>query len=169
MRYLLSCLLFYLTACSKTDPAPALPPETTTGANTAGCKADDEILIPRSKWPTQGLQFGYTFLNAKQVSNLYFSFVDAQDREYPAVVINIQNISLEQGHTYRLGTHQGESQATFFLGSDYQTQDTNPGELTITRLDSAQHIIAGRFQFTGTQSATNQHIHVTDGRFDFRY
>ncbi|MFC6225297.1 DUF6252 family protein [Hymenobacter artigasi] len=95
--------------------------------------------------------------------------MDAQDAAYPTVSIEVPATVLEQGRTYPLGTYQGESQAICFLGSDYRSQDLNPGELTITRIDSAQHIVAGRFQFTGTQKASGQQVRVTEGRFDFRY
>jgi hypothetical protein len=85
------------------------------------------------------------------------------------VIIEVQDTVLEQGRTYPLGTRHGESQAICFLTSDYRTQDVNPGKLTITRLDSAQHLVAGRFEFMGTQKASGQRVYVTEGRFDFRY
>ena len=170
MRYLpfyLSLLLPLLTQCGKKDPAPQLPPETTIGANTAGCRVEGKILVPRNKWPTGGLTLAYGFARAGRAA-LSFGIVDAQDPEYPLVRIEMDKAILQEGRTYRFGTQKGDPRAIYFgTAGDYRKQDADPGELTITRLDSAQHIIAGRFYFVGTLT-TGQQVRVTEGRFDFR-
>ena len=48
MKYLMLCfaMLMSLSSCKKDeDKQPDLPPETTTGANTAGFVVDDKIVV----------------------------------------------------------------------------------------------------------------------------
>ena len=56
-----------------------------------------------------------------------------------------------------------------FQNSTYVTNDTISGNLTITKLDLTNRIISGKFYFNGIDTASNETIKITDGRFDLHY
>jgi hypothetical protein len=162
--------LFSLSQCKKDDEAPQLPPETTTGANQAGCRINGQVLIPRSKGRTEGLTFAFINRGNGRTPSFFLAFVDAQASPFRSVVLEMDSLVLREGQTYPFRTPGGRRQASHFDGKqDYIKRDQDQGELTITRLDSTQRILSGRFHFVGTDKNSGQQVQVTDGRFDLRY
>jgi hypothetical protein len=162
--------LFTLSQCKKDDGGPQLPPETTTGANKAGCKIDGQVLIPRSRWTTEGLSFRLVNLGESNPSRFGFSIVDAQVRPSPYLLMEMDSVVLREGQTYQFKTTRGNPQVTYYSGNNsYIKRDQDDGEITITRLDKTKNIISGRFNFVGTETSTGQQVQVTEGRFDFSY
>jgi hypothetical protein len=168
---LLALTLLALNGCKKKDPAPQLPPETTTGAMTFGCKIDGRVFVPRNSFSKTGLYVQYVNLGSGKGGG-YFLNIPATDWEskvIDAVRITTDSLLVEEGKTYAFKTTKGNAHAAYDSGPEYQKLDQDPGELTITRFDRAQRILSGRFHFVGTDQATGQQVRVTDGRFDVRF
>ena len=163
-------LLLLLTQCKKKDPAPRLPPETTTGAMTFGCKVDGRVFVPRNGQGQLGLFVQYVDLGSGKGGGYYLNIPGVNWKAKPTEGISITTDSLlvEEGKTYAFKTSKGSAQAFYLLANEYHKRDQDPGELTITHFDPAQGIISGRFAFVGTNAA-GQQVHITEGRFDVRF
>jgi hypothetical protein len=168
---LLALTLLTLSQCKKKDPSPELPPETTTGAMTFGCKIDGRVFVPRDYYTRTGLYVQYVNLGSGKGGG-YFLNIPATDwasKEIDAVRITTDSLLVQEGKTYSFRTSKGNPHAEYDSGPIYKKLDQDDGQLTITRFDPAQGILSGRFNFVGTNKATGQQVHVTDGRFDVRF
>ncbi|WP_151088577.1 hypothetical protein [Hymenobacter baengnokdamensis] len=161
--------LLALSEC-KDDVSPQLPAETTSGANTFGCKIDGQIFVPRASRNDSGFESGYRVL----AKDYYLFSLSADDFSgYPGkyVIISTDSFRLETGRVFDL--KKGGVQI-FVLngdGGDYSFRAHDSGQLTITCFDSVRHILSGRFDFTASADVTGgvlpgKQVHVTDGRFD---
>jgi hypothetical protein len=155
----------------KKDPSPQLPAETTTGAMTFGCKIDGRVFMPRDEFSKTGLFAQYVNLGTGRGGGYYLNIPATDWKASPNQIISIGTDSLlvEEGKTYSIKTTKGAVQAFYFSEREYTKLDQDPGELTITRFDRTQGIIAGRFHFIGTDVSTGKQVRVTDGRFDVRF
>ena len=59
---LLLSLFFINSKCKKEYNEPQLPPETTIGAMTFGCKIDGKVFVPKDGGGLSGLKTEYLFL-----------------------------------------------------------------------------------------------------------
>ena len=163
-------LLLCLAQCRKKDPSPQLPPETTTGAITFGCKIDERVFVPRNYYARTGLYVQYVNLGSGKGSG-YFLNIPATDwasEQVDAIRITTDSLLVQEGKTYPFRTSKGSAHAEYDSGPGYKKLDQNDGQLTITRFDPSQGILSGRFNFVGTDKPTGQQVHVTDGRFNGR-
>ena len=163
--------LLCLAQCRKKDPAPQLPPETTTGAMTFGCKIDGRVFVPRNYYTNTGLYVQYVDLGRGKGSG-YFLNIPATDwaaKPIEAVRISTDSLLVQEGKTYPFRTSKGSAQAEYHATVDYTKLNPDDGELTITRFDPTRGIISGRFHFVGTDNSTGRQVNVTDGRFDVRF
>lgn len=138
---------------------------------TFGCKIDGRVFVPRDGRGQPGLYVRYVNLGSGRGGG-YFLNIPATDwRPNPTEGVNIETDSLllEEGKTYPFKTTKGSAQAFYSSGAEYRKRDQDAGELTITRFDRTQGILAGRFHFVGTNKSTGQQVHVTEGRFDVRF
>ena len=71
-------LLLCLVQCRKKDNSPQLPPETTTGAMTFGCKIDGRVFVPRNHYTRTGLCVQYVNLGSGKGGG-YFLNIPATD------------------------------------------------------------------------------------------
>jgi hypothetical protein len=62
-------------------------------------------------------------------------------------------------HLDDIGYYHEQSRKTYLAIS---------GKLTVTKLDTVNHIVSGRFYFTAKDSLGSK-VEVTDGRFDAKY
>ncbi len=160
-----------LSQCRKKDPAPSLPPETTTGAMTFGCRVDGRVFVPRDGRGNPGLFVQYTYLGAGKGGGYFLNISAVNWRPNPieSVSITTDSLLVEEGKTHVFGTQKGSVGTFYRSGVRYDKLDQDPGELTITRLDPTQRIVSGRFHFVGTNPGTGRQVRVTDGRFDVRF
>lgn len=168
---LLALALVTLSQCKKNDSSPQLPPETTSGAMTFGCLIDGRLFVPRDGRGQPGLSVQYVNLGSGKGGGYYLNIPATNWQPNPTEGVNIETDSLlvEEGKTYPFKVGKGNPQAFYSSGAQYTKRDQDAGELTITRFDRTQGIIAGRFHFVGTNTATGQQIRVTEGRFDVRF
>lgn len=160
-------LLFFANArCRKEDAESQLPPETTIGAGTFGCKVNGRVFVPRSGRGRPGLRVEYVnsggwFLTISAIDNI------PSDSEY--IIINADSLLLEGGKNYYFSTGMGFPSALYNKGLDvYGALPIDSGELKISKNDLVERILSGRFWFKGTNSS-GKNVTITEGRFDVRY
>ncbi|MBB1284127.1 hypothetical protein HRH25_07070 [Flavisolibacter sp. BT320] len=172
-------ILFILIACRRAaNERVQFPPETQNGANTFGCYIDGQPFIP----------FTTLFGNVRPINVHYTPIATPY---YKAGFLSIQGIDAR----YSLG-HAGSvllQKLAVFATGDYSLQHIaacgNPydcdsggyynakegryyfiesGTLTITKLDTVNKIISGRFSFMAKDSSGNKKD-VQGGVFDTQY
>ncbi len=167
----LSCTLLS-SRCKKQNNEPQLPPETTTGAMTFGCKVNGKVFVPKGSIDGPGITAQYIFLGSGPGGGWFLNLNGANRIDEPRVTIGIETDSLfvSAGNTYSLKSIKGFASAR--LLSDiisYRMTVNDTGELTITKHDTNQRILSGRFWFTATNVYDQTKISVIEGRFDVRY
>lgn len=168
-------LLFFssllLNSKCRKENEPQLPPETTIGANTFGCKIDGKVFVPKGTITSPALIAQYLFLG-NGLGGGWFLNIGAGNRvDNPKKNISIETDSLLllEGKSYPLKNLKGYAYGRH--SSDiisYQMTTADLGDLYITKHDQVQRILSGRFSFTATNS-NNEKVNITEGRFDIRY
>ena len=172
MLYILLLALGSCSSCKK--EVDALPPETQTGANTFGALIDGKAYIPQKNSgfgasdPIWGGYIGnlqsYTYRNNVCVTTR------GGGASFTIFLRNVNKIG-----AYPLNFDTGPYPQEFYpqnYGSCttssgfYTTTTTHTGVVEITRADTINNIVSGRFSFTGVDRTTGKTIQITDGRFD---
>lgn len=169
---LLIATIFTFSQCKKNkDEEPQLPPETTVGAMTFGCKVDGKVFVPKDGSGRPGLFCQYVNLGTGPAGGWFLNIpaVDLQARPNIGVSIVTDSLLIQQGVVYPFKTTKGTVQAFYYRGIDFKKLDNDPGELRVTKFDQVNRIISGTFFFTSTNISSNEKINITDGRFDIRY
>jgi hypothetical protein len=193
MKYLMlyALLLLTLAGCSSTDPEPNLPPETTTGENTAGFIVDGKtVVLPSNSYssvPGTGTVSGLSIRTG-------LNFSSPTDSRY--FTIKISNTGSRKTYTARLRLHEHpfESEKYFFglhngeyggdgsnhpqmeviiSGKDIETEwyssIPNSGEVIFTRVDKINKIYSGAFEATLYGRFDNtKTMKISKGRFDIK-
>ncbi|MCZ8169689.1 hypothetical protein [Flavobacterium sp.] len=187
--YILSFII--LTACNKDDnnenQQDQLPPITTLGANTAGCRINGKILIPKNGSQAIGGSPIYG-LNKTQGNNFWpdkndywqLEIANKRDPNSAGIVLWIKNmqtgngdyvIGQSNGELYVDGPNNNQIIASIKENGVYKTywSGTNAGIIKISRSD----LFVGTSIFSGTFNAVlynkdnpSETINITDGRFD---
>jgi hypothetical protein len=172
--------LLGLSQCQKHNPAPVdpLPPATQTGAGTFGCLLNGQPWKPSGNngYPNLYVTYDPTYHGGNLVVNAYRNTNGTTIKQY----ISVGGDLISQVGSYSLTTHSRFStqwsRTPYFLdgnkASPCNEYLSSPGtiatgQLVITRLDKAQGIVSGTFQFTLSQPGCDT-IKVTQGRFDSR-
>ena len=171
--FLLLTALAVFTSCEKDDQLPGnyqtpLPEATQTGTGTFACYVDGEAYIAKKNQITAYYQY---------TQGLYEFVVSGTKREKPIFSIRIGSSSeaLLQGNTYHLEERENGNQwggigfvyePEIPYQSNYTNGTTYKGEMTITKLDMENQIIAGTFWFDVKDPKTGETREVRDGRFD---
>lgn len=175
-------LIVLLAVQCKKTVSPTLPPATNTGANTFGCLVDGLMLTPhdgtrslQSPDPVGGMQvifndafktFEIDVWNGKSQSPapfyLHLTFT-GYDKITPGSVYSWQPTMFEHEGTY--GSFFNSSINNYSWFGSYQAS----GITTITRFDTASHIVSGTFSGTLTQRDGAHTVSITSGRFDINW
>lgn len=163
---LLALSLLTLSQCKKDDYNPQLPPETTTGAYTFGCKVDGQVFVPRDGRGKPGLD-GVEYVKGTGRGGYYLNLGATDWHAVNGIALHADSLLFETGKTYLFKPGKGHAQAIAnYDNNNFDEFDTDSGQLVITRYDSIERILAGRFDFVATNRYTGKQLHVTDGRFD---
>jgi hypothetical protein len=171
IQLLLLILVFInIGSCVKAPPEPTepqLPPITTIGANTFGCKVNGEV-IKTERQPdflsNEGVKFIYTGTPKKELT-IYAT------TKNPAKKINIVILI----GSNMIGTHQANKYDSFGLTSSMslaRAKDTLAATVNITNstvdIDAAKSgdILSGTFDIKLSDGSTIYHL--TEGRFDIK-
>ena len=158
----------FLTAMSCEKYPDGLPPETAEGKNTFGCLVNNEIFTDSNAI----IQWGIPNLWATYIRNTNSIEISARRRknektEY--VWFTITNpIEMLPAKIDSAGYSKGcypDCPCPSFIGK-------NTGSVILTRFDTVNKIVSGRFSFDGICSDINRSpigdsaVHITEGRFD---
>lgn len=172
--------LFVFGQCrkSRVPPLPLiptteqLPPATQEGKNTCGFLVNGKVWLPKGRrgdgspnlrwWYDPGYSNGTFNING-------FRYDDKEGNKFTGFVIAIDNFS--KAGTYNLNTAGRVSgYSDYNKNCIYYPEDTIAGhnnQITITRFDLPNRIIAGTFQFTLFKPGCDT-VRITDGRFDVK-
>ena len=164
---LIAVMLFLLMSCEKQD-MNVLPKETQSGKNTFGCMINNRLYIGGGYYSYIGyspLSAGYNrrdkILRIFAVSKIY------TDKANGSIGLTIAN-PVE-------GSSQKISHATYIVDSPdcYQYLVLNGGEVYLTKFDTINKIVSGRFSFKGKCAGyaddfkvNGDSVQITQGRFD---
>jgi hypothetical protein len=160
-----------LTQCHQSNVTPALPPESTTGANKSGCVVEGQVLVPRDKAGKSGTNLAFRLGSTASSSNFSLGIRDLQDDSKPFIMLTADSLVLAEGQSYpfTFSAHKGVVQAVCLTATGgYTTTMPTSGTLTITKLDRQAMLLAGRFEFVATNQATGRQVSITQGRFDYK-
>lgn len=170
-------MLFTFSQCKKNKTEePQLPPETTTGAMTFGCKIDGKVFVPKDGRGKPGLFCQYVNLGTGSGGG-WFLNVPATDWASGSLTsVNIETDSLLfiEGQTYQFKNQKGFPRAFHQKESgggviSFPKIDTETGNIVIKRHDVSQRILSATFSFVGTNLTNGEKVDITEGRFDIRY
>jgi len=168
--------LLMVVGCHRNDPAPAnpaslLPPATQTGANSFGCLVNGQPWTPSGNDGRANYRVTYDpgYAGGSLVIRVY---------RYPDNTPDYQNMILGGDRIAQSGIYPfvlvGDRKA-FFADhrlappcddfSEAPSLTYRTGNITITRLDLAQGIISGTFDFKLAKPGCDT-VRVTNGRFD---
>jgi hypothetical protein len=180
IRLLLLLPLMSMTRCA-IEPAPpfTLPAITSEGANTFGLKVNGRT------WRNFDGEFG-----GRSDGNLYGRY----DRRSGSFELNAQLVAKDIDESFMLQVDSLRQPGTYvttyppdLVGRSYAVrrlsfranEENLPyvseergsvGSITITALDTVQHIVSGTFSGTLNRTgARTQSVNITEGRFDLRY
>ena len=166
LKYLLSAAVLLATAacfqnCLPEDPA-TLPPITTEGKNTIGCRANGSLVLPMyNRGPgyfsrvehfndTVAISFGIDGKSSGILVYLYAAPTIQTDVDY--------NLKVDR---YCLEYYSRDC-------FEYQT-NVKDGTIRFLRFDQTNRIMSGIFNYTLQAGECPQEVAITDGRFDLRY
>jgi hypothetical protein len=175
--FLFASILFFAASCKKDDPlnTDKLPPATTSGKNTFGCKVNGEVWIAH-------IEGGGIFddpIYAKHYLAVNHPILGDCDqllvvgkRKYDEQADISQQVSVEL-RCPKLGENQLLFNKGAFLdfricnqGYRYALDTLSPCTVFITRLDSINFIASGTFEFTAINDDCKDTLRITEGRFD---
>jgi hypothetical protein len=160
-------ILLSASHCEKHEPT-ALPPETQTGMHTLGCYVNGELLIAHRNY----VVFGQPYLVARFSRNIQYLSLYGSGK--------IGEIGLElQFNSIQLNLPMPITTAKFFPENNFGHNclcfgGSNTGEIIITKFDTVNCILSGKFKFQGKCSdyylnVTGDSVaNITDGRFDIK-
>ena len=164
-------MLFTFSQCKKHKDEPKLPPETTTGAMTFGCKVDGKIFVPKDGLGKPGLYVQYVNLGTGPGGGWFLNIpaVDYQAKPSRSISIVTDSLLLIEGLTYEFNTTKGNAKVFYDSGLEiFPKLNSDIGSLFIKKHDQALRILSGTFSFVGTNSNGTK-VKITEGRFDIRY
>lgn len=182
--FFLLIFLLIVTACKKdqTKPQLQLPPITTEGLNTFGCKVNETIIVPEAS-------SGFLMIISGIISDMEMNDscpalrVEIYNATSKNIIgfrlmlkdlLNVKEINFEP-HSFEDNCHNAAYYYPNLKDEDYQgnnpgyfTFDSLSGKATILRIDTTNHIISGTFYFKVKDYKGNM-ADVKDGRFDLKY
>lgn len=160
------------TGCKKDKGEDQLPPATQIGANTFGCKINGRVFVPKGYDPNRIKPNPHIIYDYGLNGQPYLYIEVNRFKDY-----NGQQI-ISFGNLNNLGYYSLSDNMSFsclwpnVIGScgtvAFDTTIQKWGGGYITKLDIANHIISGTFDFKyKTQSCDT--VYITDGRFDIKF
>ena len=178
MKPVLSYLASFLVAfaillssqCKKPKIEVQLPPETQTGANVIGFKADGKIYV--AKYGNVAADYMYlTF--PYPYSNGFYLTIRGKKLNNWVIGLLTDSLRVFEGQIYPLNNYpysKGTAWAYFnLIGDEYYTETNLQGQLKISKLDSINKIISGTFWFDAIDTLSNTIVQIREGRFDMHF
>ncbi len=154
----------------------ALPPETQEGKNTFGCLVNGQAYTPSTAdgfQPPPPVSGGYigNLRNFTYRNNVLMQITSQNGSTFAIFLRNVGKIGV-----YSLNFDTGPTPQVFYplnyasfttkVDEFYTTTSTVIGSVEITRADTVNYIVSGRFSFEAIDRTTGKKVKVTNGRFD---
>lgn len=154
-----------------------LPPATQTGANTFGCRVNNQL------WGPSGFGIAITapilearyfdgrtiIINARNFSS------SPTESEFEIHLMNVVTPGVyllnttSQKYPYQAGNYAYYVVRKLIPLNEWMTNSQYTGQVEITRTDTVNRIVSGTFQFQAINlNNSPQPINVTEGRFDVK-
>ena len=165
--------LLLLSACKK--DVKELPAATQTGANTFGAKVDGNLWAPQGFGPIPANDILEARMSGNDIVINARNFASSpNETEFQLTIYNVTAPG-----TYPLNTNvthpNGAASYGYYVKrnmtpqNEWLTSATYTGSVTITRIDAANKIVAGSFEFNAMNIYNApQLLQVTEGRFDVK-
>ena len=160
--------------CDKQNNCPELklPPLTTEGLNTFGCKIDGEIWVPHTDWQLiqTPLDFGEITVEHFDDENRFYIRVDRRpngqcDSTNQVIHLSVSIDTLEQGViNYSTGFSDWNSGKW-----QYRLDTTSIANIEVHRFSLPERILSCSFSFNFLHGSSGEVKKVTDGRFDLSF
>jgi hypothetical protein len=167
--------LFAFSQCKKNKTEPQLPPETTTGAMTFGCKVNGEVWVPYYKCGGTSNPCGEIFVDIARTSQ----------NQLPVEISIGPGLKYENNSQSFFTISSPTNNGIFTIGNKIDSigfKYVKPGSIEyveipgmdsnnkfiITKLDAVNKIISGSFTATLYKSLTDS-VKITEGRFDLKF
>jgi hypothetical protein len=170
---LLSLFVITTTGCKKIvndlwpEPIPTptpcdtcLPPITTHGAGTFGCKINGKPFVAKGNSMKRGTQL--------DINNLWVSVwgMDYSDKiNYPDISITIEPL-LDTGVIYFPNSSISSWVQHRFDNKIYSSNNLTNGYVHFLRVDYNRRVFSGTFEFDVYSNDGKDTMHITEGRFD---
>jgi len=155
----LTAIIIFIDGCKDDDPT--LPPVTATGQNTFGCIIDGNIYVPQGAYAGPSVDATFERIvvyGGQQKVNLQLIVVDTLHRP---IVTNQAYYFNQRDVTCVFEDARGKG------GCDYWETPVT-GYVKFARIDFANNVISGVFEFSAFSPDCNKAVEITDGRFDIR-
>lgn len=158
-------VLMMLLGCDRNPIGPSssnidttLPPSTTIGNNTFGCILDSKLWLKENYSSISGdYGHGYMVITMKRNELKNNDIIMIRTPNNSVFMPGIYNFDSDNINAYY---RKGESY--------YYTNDSLGGILEITKLDSINFILSGKFKFKAL-NLNNNVVKIDSGRFDVKY
>ncbi|MFC6222240.1 hypothetical protein ACFP2F_03215 [Hymenobacter artigasi] len=174
--------LVVLTSCQKTDadPQTALPPATSTGAETLGFSLEGSAWVPAGRrcgiygCSDNKVEASSFVTNGRRELLLTAARTDGSRNE--SFILQLE--ALTGPGVYRAtavgpGATGGEAGTKIYFANSRQSLEyqSQPGTatITITKLDTVQNIVSGTFEGQLSRLGGSGAVQVSSGRFDVLY
>lgn len=170
-----------LTACKKEDPGDPFPPHIEVGANTFYFRVNGTLFETEvrflSSFPRIHVFYNHidTFYNNHYKFEIEGNKVILEHNKNICIVVK----TMPAQDVYKLSDKEQDAAVGYAYYWDtkpiekyYYTDTDYTGELNITKLDTVNHIIAGKFKFRAKRWLHNQEsneVVTVDGQFDVKY
>jgi len=165
------CTLLF-SSCKKDETDDGLPKPTQTGEDMMAARVDGNIWIRKTCWCYMGNN-GI----ATQFENGWLNIEGKQDEEYISITLSgvdkPGNYPFKPSYNKLNGNGSYWNSGTLTSWSEINrhiTNYTHSGSVTITKFDTANKIISGKFTFDAESEYDPKSIvHITNGWFDVKY
>lgn len=153
-----------------------LPPATQSGENTLGCKINGEIWKPRLQITLFPPPFSYISGDVDHERNR-FSLSARRNVDKKTIDAEIRmtvHDSLQTSKKYPFTYYSDTTNYASIERHDtcrFRTDNTTNGYVVLTKIDTSENIVSGRFQFNAINKncGQNDKMKITEGRFDIDY
>ena len=131
----------------KNTQEPQLPPETTTGAMTFGCKVNGNVFVPKDGRGKLGLYAQYANLGNELDGGWHLNIPACNYSTNKGVSTETDSLFLVEGMTYQYKTTRGTAKAFYFENilngvNMYKKFDNDTGSLIVKRHNLIQKILS---------------------------
>ncbi len=178
LTVIIGVFVFFMSCRKNHIEETLFPAETQSGLNTFGCYVGDEAFIPSTT----------LFGNVRPI-NVYYT--PASNQYYEAGFLSIQGIDARYSldvagnvliqklgvfgvgeyslsHVFNCVNPYACDGGSYYNAKEWKNYFIESGKLTITRLDTLNKIISGRFYFISKDTSGNRK-EVTGGVFDTKF